>query len=307
MKIVGTGSSAPAKIMTNAEMATIVDTSDEWIVSRTGIHSRHYAVDETVLSLASAAAENALEAAGAAGAGAGVDRSDIALVICATLTAKRRCPACACLLQRDLGLPENILAFDLNAACSGFIFALITAESLLRPGQHALVIGSETLTAVTDFTDRSTCVLFGDGAGAVVLAHSDEPLAWVASTTGDDTALVVEKHVVMDGNAVFQFAVPTLVRNIQEVCAKAQADSAQVDLFICHQANERIIKSAARRLGIPLERFFMNLAEYGNTSAASIPLALDEAVRTGALHTGMRVVLAGFGGGLTSGAVYLEW
>jgi len=303
MKIVGTGSSVPVKIMTNTEMSTIVDTSDEWIVSRTGIRTRHYAQDETVISLAGAAARRALEAASTAG----IDRSDIALVICATLSAERRCPACACLLQRDLGLPENILAFDLNAACSGFIYALITAESLLRPGQHALVIGSETLTTLTDFTDRSSCVLFGDGAGAVVVTPSDEPFSWVTSVTGDDAPLAVEKYIKMDGNAVFQFAVPTLVRSIREVCAKAAIELDQVDLLICHQANERIIRSAAKRLGLPLERFFMNLANYGNTSAASIPLALDEAVRAGMLQKGSRVVLAGFGGGLTSGAICMEW
>ena len=300
MDILGTGRAVPDNVVTNSMLAEIVDTSDEWIVTRTGIHSRHIAKTESTLSLATEAAQKALAAAQVA-------PCDVDIVICATLTNEQASPSLACLLQRDLGLRENILAFDLNAACSGFIFALITAQGLLQPGQRALVLGAEILSKVTDFTDRSTCVLFGDGAGAALVGPSSKPFYWTTGVRGDTEALTVAPLIKMDGPAVFKFAVEVLVASILKVIAQADVRIDQVDRFVCHQANERILASAAKRLGVPLEKAFMNLATHGNTSAASIPLALDEAVRGGAIQPGNRIVQAGFGSGLTYGAIYFEY
>jgi 3-oxoacyl-[acyl-carrier-protein] synthase-3 len=286
--------------MTNKDLEDIVDTSDEWIVSRTGIHSRHIATNETTHSLALAAARNALKTAA-------VDPARVTLVICATVTADQTTPSLACCLQRDLGLPEQLLAFDINAACSGFIYALISAQRLLDSGGMALIVGSETLSRVVDFTDRNTCVLFGDGAGAVVAEPARLPFFWSTTAHGDENMLSIREHIRMDGHAVFRFASRALSERIQEVVKKAGCTPAEVDRFICHQANKRIIANAARQLDVPIKRFYLNLANYGNTSAASVPLALDEAVAEGYLTRGQRVVLAGFGGGLTSGAIYLEY
>ena len=301
MRILGTGSAAPVNILTNQMLSNMVDTSNEWIVERTGIHTRHIAADnESALTLAHQAARQALDAAD-------VQTDRIKLVICASVTNELRCPSLACNLQRDLGLPEDILAFDINAACSGFIYALITASELLKEGECALIIGSEVLSRITDYRDRNTCVLFGDGAGAAVIGFSTNPIHWTAMAKGDDQKLRIDDYIHMDGQAVFKFAVEALTNGIQTVTEKAGITLADLDLVVCHQANERILASAAKRLGISPDRFFLNLAKYGNTSAASVPMALDEAVRSGQIHKGMRVVLAGFGGGLTSGAVAMEW
>jgi 3-oxoacyl-[acyl-carrier-protein] synthase-3 len=314
MRILGTGSAVPAQTLTNDMLSTIVDTSDEWIRSRTGIESRFIAEDETTLSLARLAAEMALD--NALG-DFGISRDQIGVVICATVSNEDRCPSLACYLQRDLSLREDILAFDLNAACSGFIYALIVASRLISAGSYALIVGTEVLSRLLDFTDRNTCVLFGDAAGAAVVApspgaasssRSSPPVfEWVTSAKGDDEILSITDYIRMNGQAVFRFAVETLSKSIQAVVEKAQLTLDQIDLFICHQANERIIASAARHLGLPLERFFMNLARYGNTSAASIPLALDEALRDGLIQQGTTIVMAGFGGGLSSGAICLTW
>jgi 3-oxoacyl-[acyl-carrier-protein] synthase-3 len=300
IRIRGTGSALPRQVVTNDDLAGIVDTSDEWIVSRTGIQSRRIAIDETTRSLALAAARRALEASE-------IDRARITLVICATMTADQITPSLACCLQRDLGLREQLLAFDINAACSGFIYALISAQRLLDPGGVALVVGSETLSRVTNFTDRSTCVLFGDGAGAIVVEPAQLPFFWSTTASGNEETLSIREHIRMDGQAVFRFATRALSDRIQEVVKKAGCKLAEIDRFICHQANKRIIARAAQQLNVSMERFYLNLASYGNTSAASIPLALDEAVAGNCLMRGQRVVLAGFGGGLTSGAIYLEY
>jgi 3-oxoacyl-[acyl-carrier-protein] synthase-3 len=286
--------------VSNDDLTRIVDTNDEWIRSRTGICERRIATVETTRSLARAAARAAL-------ASSAIDPARISLLLCATVTPDQASPSLACFLQRDLGLREQMLAFDLNAACSGFIYALICAQRLLDPEGIALVVGSETLSRRTDFTDRNTCVLFGDGAGAAVLEPAPVPFFWSATACGDDDALSIREHIRMDGQAVFRFATKALAARIREVTEKAGRAVAEIDLFVCHQANRRIITHAARQLAVPLERFFMNLATYGNTSAASVPLALDEAVTGGRLKRGQRVVLVGFGGGLTSGAVYLEY
>lgn len=306
MRILATGSVAPAGVLSNDDLARMVDTSDEWIRSRTGIVRRHVAqAGETTLSLALEASRRALGVAGAQG----VRPGQIGLVICATTSSENRCPSLASLLQRDLGLRSNLLAFDLNAACSGFMYAFVTAAQLVGQGSYALVVGSEVLSRLTDFSDRNTCVLFGDGAGAVVMAPSLEgaPFYWAAESHGDDEVLSITDYIHMDGQAVFKFAVEALVGNIRSVAGAARLALTDVDHFICHQANERIIAAAAKRLGLPLERFFMNLAHYGNTSAASIPLALDEAVGEGLIHPGDTMIMAGFGGGLTAGAACFTW
>jgi 3-oxoacyl-[acyl-carrier-protein] synthase-3 len=300
LRIRGTGHAVPKNILTNDMLAQMVDTSDEWIVSRTGIRTRHRATDETVRSLAHDAAAQALAATD-------IDTKRIGLVLCATVGAEQICPSLACHLQDALALRNDMLAFDINAACSGFIYALITAERLLAPGDCALLVGSEVLSRLTDFTDRRTCVLFGDGAGAAVVEAADLPFFSTTRIQGDDQALAIKKYIEMDGQVVFRFAVEVIIQGIHEVVEHASRTLEEIDLFICHQANERILASAAKRLGVPLERFFMNLSSYGNTSAASIPLALDEAVRAGVLQRGQRIVLAGFGGGLTSGAIYMEY
>ncbi|MDR3052983.1 MAG: ketoacyl-ACP synthase III [Coriobacteriales bacterium] len=299
MQILGTGRAVPQNILTNDMLAKMVDTSDEWIVTRTGIHSRHIATTESIESLAVVAAQNALAAAQ-------LTPHDIDIVICATVTNEQATPSLACLLQRDLGLREDILAFDLSAACSGFVFSLITAQGLLQPGQRALVLGAELLSKVTDFTERSTCVLFGDGAGAVLVAPSSKPFYWTTGVRGDAETLTVAPLIHMNGPAVFKFAVEVLAASMHNVITQAGVEVDQIDHFVCHQANERILASAAKRLGVPLEKFVMNLATHGNTSAASIPLVLDEAVRDGIILPGQRIVIAGFGGGLTYGAIYLE-
>lgn len=335
----------PETVLTNDMLSAMVDTSDEWIVARTGIRERRIVKDEKALDLALAAAKAACQEASALGE---FSISQIDLVICATLSSDIRCPSIASCLQRDLGLREDILAFDLNAACSGFIYALIVASRFVEAGSRVLIVGSETLSHFVDYTDRSTCILFGDGAGAAVVApsldghflahesrlvgagqgappvqdlhteqgaHAAEEVPaqgsdfyWVAETHGDDELLLIDTTFHMDGSAVFKFAVEALLRSIRGVVKKADLELDQIDVFICHQANERIIRSAAKRLKLPLSRFFMNLAQYGNTSAASVPLALDEALKSGTvLHAGSRVVMAGFGGGLTAGAVCFTW
>lgn len=335
MRFLGTGSAVPAEVLTNDMLSTMVDTSDEWIRARTGIRERRIVKDETLFDLALEAARAACEDAMALHR---VTNDRIDVVICATTSNKDRCPSIACCLQRDLGLREDILAFDLNAACSGFIYALIVASRFLSEGGCVLVVGCETLSHLVDFTDRSTCILFGDAAGAAVVGSGagqpsavpartpvpspDDPkdllgcnqsdgrgdgFFWVAEASGGDELLSITDVIRMDGSGVFKFAVEAVVRSVREVAAKAQVSLDEIDLFILHQANERIIRSAAKRLGVPLERFFMNLEKYGNTSAASIPLALDEALRKGAVKKGSRLIMAGFGGGLTVGAVSLTW
>jgi 3-oxoacyl-[acyl-carrier-protein] synthase-3 len=304
----GTGSAVPQRVVSNDDMAQLVDTSDEWIRERTGIRERRHAVDETVLSLATEAAQAALQQTANLDALNQNDAPPISHVICATVTSELRCPSLACLLQRDLKLPSNIFAFDLNAACCGWLYAFIVARGLLKPGERALVVGGEKLTKITNFEDRNTCILFGDAAGAAVVEGTDSKRFFCTTqANGCEEALRIENKIEMDGPIVFKFAVGVLMDSIGNVLAQADCTPNQIDHFIVHQANARIIASTAKRLGIPMERFFMNIEKYGNTSAASIPLALDEAVRNGLLRPGNKVVFAGFGGGLTSGAVYMEW
>lgn len=321
--ILGTGSAVPERILTNAELETMVDTSDEWIVSRTGIRERRIAAEGTSSStLAHLAAKAALE-------DAKLQANEIDLILCATVTPDMAFPATACILQDLLGL-ERIPAFDLSAGCSGFGYALSVAESMLRSGPYkkAMVVGVDLLSRITDYEDRSTCVLFGDGAGAAILGQVPQGFGILAIELGADgagghvlqqpaggslrpasRASVEERqhYIKMQGSDVFKFAVRIMDESTKRVVTKAGLELSEVDLVIPHQANTRIISAAADRLGIPEEKFFVNVDRYGNTSAASIGLALDEANRSGQLKEGAHLVLVGFGAGLTWSATVITW
>lgn len=319
-RVTGTGSYLPPKRVTNDALAAQlarsgIETSDEWIVERTGIRARHFAADDAACSdLAVAAARGALSAAGC-------DARDIDLLIVATSTPDMVFPSTACIVQDKLGA-NGCTAFDLQAVCSGFVYALSVADSMIRAGSatRALVIGAEIFSRLLDFSDRSTCVLFGDGAGAVVLEASDEP-GIVASELHADgrhvgilcvPGTVSGGHIAgdpllkMDGQAVFKLAVGVLEDVARSVLAKAGRTDRQIDWLIPHQANIRIMLGTARKLNLPAERMIVTVDEHGNTSAASIPLALDQAVRAGRIKRGDTVLLEGVGGGFTWGAVLLD-
>ncbi|ARL02927.1 3-oxoacyl-ACP synthase [Burkholderia pseudomallei] len=316
-RVLGTGSYLPPDRVTNQELADRlakdgIETSDEWIVARTGIRARHFAApDVTASDLALVAAQRAIEAAD-------VDPQSIDLIIVATSTPDFVFPSTACLLQNKLGIKNGGAAFDVQAVCSGFAYALATADSFIRTGQHrtALVIGAETFSRILDFKDRTTCVLFGDGAGAVVLSASEEPgiLGSALHADGSYSNILctpgnVNRGVIagsaflhMDGQAVFKLAVNVLEKVAVEALSKAELASEQVDWLIPHQANIRIMTSTCRKLGLPQERMIVTVDEHGNTSAASIPLALDVAVRDGRIKRGQHVLIEGVGGGFTWGA-----
>lgn len=319
-RVTGTGSYLPPKRVTNDALAAQlarsgIETSDEWIVERTGIRARHFADDDAACSdLAVAAARGALSAAGC-------DARDIDLLIVATSTPDMVFPSTACIVQDKLGA-NGCTAFDLQAVCSGFVYALSVADSMIRAGSatRALVIGAEIFSRLLDFSDRSTCVLFGDGAGAVVLEASDEP-GIVASELHADgrhvgvlcvPGTVSAGHIAgdpllkMDGQAVFKLAVGVLEDVARSVLAKAGRTDRQIDWLIPHQANIRIMLGTARKLNLPAERMIVTVDEHGNTSAASIPLALDHAMRAGRIKRGDTVLLEGVGGGFTWGAVLLD-
>lgn len=315
-RITGTGSYLPEKVVTNDDLSKIVDTSDDWIASRTGIRARHVAADhEKSSDLALPAARRALEAAG-------ITAQDLDLIIVATTTPDMTFPSTACVLQAKLGA-GGCPAFDVQAVCTGFVYGLSTAELYIRAGKakRALIVGAETFTRLLDWTDRGTCVLFGDGAGAVVLEASDTPgiLASRLHADGSHTGILCvpgavengkvtgDPFVRMDGNTVFKIAVKALADVADEVLADAGMTASAIDWFIPHQANIRIIESAARKLGLGMERVVACVARHGNTSAASIPLALDEAVRDGRIRPGQHVLLEGVGGGFTWGAILLRW
>ena len=314
--IAGTGSYLPAKILTNRDLEQTLDTSDEWIFTRTGIRQRHIAAaSERCSDLALAASRRAIEAAGIAA-------QDIGLIIVATSTPDMIFPSTACILQAKLGI-KNCPAFDVQAVCSGFVYALATADLFLRAGQYqyALVVGSEIFSRILDWTDRGTCVLFGDGAGAVVLRASDTPgilsshlhadgsYQNLLSVPGSVCGGKVEGRpfLQMEGNAVFKFAVKVLDEVVAETLAKNNLQKSDIDWLIPHQANIRIIQSTARKLGMSMEKVVVTLDRHGNTSAASIPLALDQAVRDGRIRDGHHVLLEGVGGGFTWGAVMIKW
>jgi len=323
--IVGWGYHVPEKVITNHDLEQIVDTNDEWIRSRTGIAERHVAADpkETSASLAVIAARKALEVAD-------VPASKIDLIICATTTPEYAFPATACVIQDALGA-DNAGAFDLSAACSGFVYALAMARGQIMAGdaEYVLVIGAETLSRIVDWTDRETCILFGDGAGAVLVAASEVPGGIVAVDLGSDgsggNTLIVPAggsamstsletvssgmhYLKMDGKAVFRFATRVMAASTRKVLERAGYTTDEVDLVVPHQANIRIIQnSVLNQLKIPADKVFVNLEKYGNTSTASIPIALCEAIEAGKLKPGYKVVFVGFGAGLTWASCAIDW
>lgn len=316
-KIIGTGSALPENIITNEFLSTVVETSDEWISDRTGIRERRIAKEETTSSLASLAAERAI-------ANAGLDKSEIDLIIVATFTPDSHMPSTACAVQKELGA-TNAFCFDIGAACTGFLYALSCAYAYITSGMYknAVVIGAETISRAIDWTDRGTCVLFGDGAGAVVIREDAEgKMTFVQGSDGTKgDALVcnrkslnnllvnnidVNQYISMDGQEVFKFAVKKVPECVEQVLKKANTDINDVKYFCLHQANKRIISSVAKRLKQSEEKFPVNLDKYGNTSAASIPILLDEMYQSDKIKHGDKIVISGFGGGLTWGAAVIE-
>ena len=315
-KIIGTGSYLPAKVLTNADLEKMVDTTHEWIYSRSGIAERRLAAeDEKTSDLALQASRRAIEAAGV-----GLDEID--LIIVATTTPDQIFPSTACILQDKLGIKQGA-AFDVQAVCAGFIYALSTADAYIRSGQArtVLVVGAETLTRLLDWTDRTTCVLFGDGAGAVVVQASDEPgiiktrlradgsqrcMLEAAGYIGNGT-VQGDPYIKMDGQGVFKFAVKVLSEVVDEVLEGTGVAASEVDWLIPHQANIRIMEATAKKLDLSRDKLVVTVDRHGNTSAASIPLALDTAVRDGRVQPGQHILLEGVGGGFTWGAVLLRW
>ncbi|MCI8328779.1 MAG: beta-ketoacyl-ACP synthase 3 [Oscillibacter sp.] len=312
IKIRGTGRGVPGKIVTNRDLERIVETSDEWITARTGIKTRHQcAGEETFSAMAAASARGALVEAG-------ISPEEIGACIVATATAETLVPSAACALQRELGLPQDIPCFDLNAACTGFLFALHTMECLLNasPRKFGLVVGAENLSRVVDWTDRGTCILFGDGAGAAVVECQEgwPSICAVLGCCGNDELLHLSgvesgghSYLAMEGTRVFKFAVEAVPWCVEQVLGKTGRTVEDVDFFVFHQANARIIDLAARKCRIPPEKYYKNIQEYGNTSAASIPLVLSELREQGRVSPGSRVLAVGFGGGLTWGGCLIEF
>lgn len=320
--IIGTGSYLPDNIMTNDDMAKLVETSDEWIASRTGIRARRISTGENTSDLAYEAGLRALQKAG-------MKAAELDLIICATISPDSFMPTVACMVQEKLGATKAA-AFDLTAACTGLVYAMAVANSFIQSGMYTniLLIGAETLSKTLDWTDRSTCVLFGDGAGAVVVSASEvkqgiRSIHLVSDGSKQDyltlPALQLKNPLIstenedyrpvisMKGQEVFKFAVRSITDLIKTVLAKAGETEDAIKYIVAHQANYRIIEHAAKSAGIPLERFFVNVDRYGNTSAATIPIALDEMVQKDMLQPGDKIILVGFGGGMTSGAILVEW
>lgn len=309
LKIIATGRFAPEKIVTNEDLSKIVETSDEWIRTRTGMQERHFCAEgEGNVKMASEAARAAL-------AKAGIDKNEIAALVVATFSGDYFAPSTACLVQKELELPDEMICFDLNAACSGFLFGLETVRGLLLQSEkkYALLIGSEVISKKLNMEDRGTCILFGDGAGAVVVklddaavytsvmgCHGDDELIYCPS--GEDT----DRKVHMDGQGTYKFAVRTVPGLLKEVADKAGIALSDIDGFILHQANLRIIDAVAKSLEIPKEKFFVNIHKYGNTSAASVAIALDDAMEQGWCKPGQKLLLAGFGAGKTWGAAIID-
>lgn len=314
-RILGTGSALPAKVMTNQDLERLVDTSDEWIRERTGIRQRHIAADdETCVDLAERASQAALAAAG-------VKASELGLIVVATTTPDQTFPSSACLLQERLD-SHGCPAFDVQAVCTGFIYALAIAEKFIRTGsaERALVVGAETLSRILDWTDRGTCVLFGDGAGAVVIGAADEPgiISTHLHADGAYRELLQvpagignggngSPYMQMKGNEVFRVAVTTLGAIVDDTLAANDMTRADIDWLVPHQANLRIIQATARKLDLAMEQVVVTVADHGNTSAASIPLAFDQAVRDGRIQRGQTILMEAFGGGFTWGSALLRY
>ncbi|MBB5017644.1 3-oxoacyl-[acyl-carrier-protein] synthase-3 [Chitinivorax tropicus] len=315
-RIIGTGSYLPEKILTNDDLSKLVDTSDVWITERTGIRERRMAAEgEMTSDLALVASQRAIQAAG-------VQASDIDLIVVATTTPDVIFPSTACILQQKLGIP-GCAAFDVQAVCSGFLYALATADNFIRAGSSkcALIVGAEIFSRILDWTDRTTCVLFGDGAGAAVLRrdalpgviatelHADGRYTDILKVPGSIAAGAVKgkPYLEMDGPAVFKFAVKALGDAAESILAAQRISKAEVDWMIPHQANLRIIESTAKRLDLPMSKVVVTLPQHGNTSAASIPLALDTAVRDGRVKQGDLLLLEGIGGGFAWGSALVRW
>jgi 3-oxoacyl-[acyl-carrier-protein] synthase-3 len=315
-RILGTGSYLPARILTNADLEKLVETNDQWIVERTGIRERHIAAEgELTSDLATRAAEAALAAAG-------LQADDVDLLLVATTTPDLVFPSTACIVQSKLGITNGKPAFDLQAVCSGFVYALAVADQFIKTGaaKQVLVVGAETLSRITDWNDRSNCILWGDGAGAVVLGASAEPgiLAThihadgrhkelLRTTTGASSGLHEPAYMRMEGNAVFKMAVNTLDRIVDETLEANGLQKSDIDWLVPHQANIRIISATAKKLGMSMERVVTTVAGHGNTSAASVPLAFDVAVRDGRIRRGHTVLMEAFGGGFTWGSALLKY
>lgn len=323
INIVGTGSALPDQVVTNFDLQKLVDTSDEWIRERTGIITRRISTGDTVASLAAKACENALSLADK-------KAEDVDLILVATCSMEMLLPNCACQVQSIIGAKKAV-AFDLNAACAGFLFALQTAYAYLKCGfyKNALVVGSEVLSKLMDWTDRSTCILFGDGAGAVYLEtdasnESENMLSFVQGADGDkgmvlqclardlnnpfiDGTSTSNPYIQMNGQEVYRFAVKQVPISIEQALEQASLSVEDIDLFVLHQANIRIIEAVAKRLHVDIEKFPINLDRTGNMSSATVPVLLDELNRAGKLQKGQKIVLAGFGAGLTYGACVMKW
>ena len=298
IEIISTGYAKIEKTLDNAQLEKMVETSNEWIISRTGIQRRHISSRSSAL-LAIEAAKKATQ---------NQDVSKLSLIIVATMTPENKTPSNACLVQNALGLNEQaIICFDINAACSGYVYALKVAQSLLQEGQYGLVIGSEQLSSIIDYQDRNTCILFGDGSAATLIKKNNNIFYSYLDSAGNQDVLYANDYLKMKGQEVFKFAIQTIPQSIDHVLNQAKMTLEEIDYVVCHQANERIIKHVYKKYQCPQEKFYINLQEYGNTSAASIPLALAEMNEKGLLKKGMKIILVGFGGGLTWGALLMEW
>ncbi|MFH1693438.1 MAG: beta-ketoacyl-ACP synthase III [Bacillota bacterium] len=304
IKVISSGKYIPSTIITNEDLEKLVETSNEWIMSRTGIQRRHKAVNELTSDMAYKAAMDAITRVN-------YDKTKIDLIIMATITGDQMTPSTSNFIQAKLGLEHQVMSFDINAACTGFVYGLEVAAALLQTKRFrsALIIGGETLTKIVDYTDRNTCVLFGDGAGAMIIEPSDEPsdkAYFFNAAKGDmNDSLSVKKYIQMDGKKVYQFAVGAMEGAIFKILEESHLHIDDIDMVIPHQANERIIQSVAKSTGIPIEKFMLNLSEYGNTSAASIPITISEYFDQGNFR-GKKILLVGFGGGFTWGSAILQ-
>lgn len=314
MKILGYGKAVPRKIVTNDELSKFVETSDEWIFQRTGIRERRIS-DENTSELAYRSAFEAIK-------NSNIDKNEIDLIVCATMTPDNFTPSVACMVQEKLGLGDNVTAFDVNAACTGFVFALKIVASMLNTyHKRALVIGCETLSKIINFEDRNTCVLFGDGAGAIVVEKDEKNEEFYTCSFGNDKDLVAENvemnfemknkvlksgFLKMNGKEIFKFAINVIEKSIDNILDRTNLKLEDIKLIIPHQANQRIISNVAKKLNVDNNKFFVNLEKYGNTSAASVPMALCEAFESKKITKGDKVILVGFGGGLTWGSTIIE-
>ncbi|WP_049962896.1 beta-ketoacyl-ACP synthase III [Ruminococcus sp. HUN007] len=326
IKISGIASYIPETVIENNDFTSFIETNDEWITTRTGIKTRHCAMNMPTWKMGSLAARKAIERSGISG-------DEIDLIICSTVTPDTLIPSTACLIQNELGL-NGCQAFDINSACSGFVYAVDMAHKYISAGsaRNVLVVSAESLSRVADYTDRSSCILFGDGSAAAVISPCEGKFSSVIGADGSGAGFLRASSVhpvthplfavkgiepetdendhgqlYQDGKEVYKFAVATLPRIIGEVLEKAGLTADDIDSIVPHQANIRIIQTAASKLGLPMEKFFLNIEKYGNTSSASIPIALTEAVETGFIKRGDKIVLAGFGAGLTYGAICMEF